>query len=44
MAEGWCSLRNLKEQFKKLSNVAPDGFFPGSEPGTLIWIAFYADK
>ena len=42
MIEGWCSLRNMKEQFKKLSNVALDGSFP--EPGALIWIAFYADK
>ena len=44
MTECWYSRRNIKEQFKKLFTVAQDGCFPGSEPGILTWIAFYAVK
>ena len=44
MAKSWYSRRNIKEQFKKLSTVAWDGYFPGSESGVLIWTAFYPAK
>ena len=42
MAEDWYSRRNIKKQFKKLSILAWDSYFPGSEPGVAIWIAFCA--
>ena len=41
MTEGWYSCRNIKVDFKKLFTVARNGCFPSSEPGALIWIAFY---
>ena len=44
MAEGWYGRRNIKEQFKKLSTVAWDGCFPGSQSVVLVWIAFYPLK